>query len=41
MELDGRLHRGAEGIFASSQQMSLTLRDLVDMTSLESGSHCG
>lgn len=33
--MDGRLHRGAKAISASAQRMSLTLRDLVDLTSLE------
>jgi len=35
--VDGRLHRGTEAIAASAQRMGLTLRDLVDLTSLENG----
>ncbi|MGI5835308.1 MAG: PAS domain-containing sensor histidine kinase, partial [Chloroflexota bacterium] len=34
--LDGRLQMEAEAISASAKRMSLTLRDLVDLTSLES-----
>ena len=34
--LDGRLHHSADAIVASSRRMGLILRDLVDLTSLES-----